>query len=486
MKLDVGGTKTDRVLAAAFGPDVYVIGGPVRDKLRELFHGVPFEPKDKDYVVVGATVKVVQDRLGSFGRLDAVGASFGVLKLTVDDEPTVDVALPRRERSTGWGHKNFEVDSGPHVTLEEDQGRRDFLMNAVAVQLTTGTLIEHPGALDDIRARRITAINGRQTFLDDPLRMLRAAQFAARIGFDIEETTLSFMTACSALVKTISPERIAEELTKLLVKSEQPSRGIRILHQTGILQSVIPGVEQGAGVEQNSFHRYDVLDHNLATLDRSRPDLVARWVALLHDIGKPATQSAEKGRYGYTFYSHDHVGAQMTATILRDLRYTNDMIDRAVRLVENHMYLADPTLSDATLKRFINRIGVDHLDDQFHLRFCDRLGSGVPSSSTAKRNAEFERRVRDILARKPPLSRKDLAVDGHDVLTAMAAALAMPVTKVAGPRVGKVLKILVDRVIDDPDLNVRDRLHDEMLNVVDAVLNDEKSAARKASGGGVR
>ncbi len=476
MKLDFGDTKTDRVLAEAFGTDVYVIGGPVRDKLREIFHGVPFEPKDKDYVVVGTSVDDVQERLRTFGRVDAVGASFGVLKFTLGGEPTVDIALPRRERSTGWGHKHFEVDSGPHVTLEEDQGRRDFLMNAVAVQLTTGTLIEHPGALDDIRAKRITAVNGRQTFLDDPLRMLRAVQFASRFGFEIEANTLGLITSSAAFVKTVSPERIAEELTKLLVKSEKPSQGIRLLLRTGLLPLVIPGVEHGAGVEQNTFHRYDVLDHCLAALDTSRPDLVARWVTLLHDVGKPATRSAEKARNGYTFYNHDRIGAEMSARILSDLRYTNDLIERVSRLVGNHMYVADPTLSDATLKRFINRIGVDYLEDQFHLRLCDRVGSGLGRTETAKDNADFERRVFEILASKPALDRTDLVVDGHDVMQAMAAALSMPARSVAGPRVGKVLSILLDRVIDDPDLNVRDRLHDDMLRVVDTVLDGEPHA----------
>jgi poly(A) polymerase/tRNA nucleotidyltransferase (CCA-adding enzyme) len=467
MRIELNRTQTDRILADTFGPSVYIIGGPVRDKLRSLLHGVPFEPKDHDYVIVGVSLDQVREKLGDIARIDAVGASFGVLKVTVPGEATVDVALPRRERSTGWGHRQFEVQSGPDVTIAEDQARRDFRMNAVAVQLVSGELITHPGAIEDIRDKRIAAINGRQSFLDDPLRMLRAAQFAARFGFQIDDETLGFMRGCSPLARTVSSERIYEELCKMLVRSERPSEGVRILYRTDLLAATIPGLEEGAAVEQNSFHAFDVLEHNLAALDASKPTLEARWAALLHDIGKPRTRSREKGRYGYTFYDHENVGAEMSQQVLRHLRCSNLLAERVTRLVTNHMYLADPTQSESTIKRFINRIGPELLDEQFHLRHADKFASGLPQGRNLESNERFERRVYEILAKQPPLEIRDLAVNGHDVMQAVIEARLKPAGFTPGAEVGQILRELRDRVIDVPEMNVRDRLRVEMMAIIE-------------------
>jgi tRNA nucleotidyltransferase (CCA-adding enzyme) len=467
MKIELNRTKTDRVLADTFGPKVYLIGGPVRDRLRSLFHGGEFEPKDHDYVIVGLTLDEVRDKLVGVASVDTVGASFGMLKVTVPGEPTVDITLPRRERSTGPGHKQFEVQSGPDITIEEDQARRDFLMNAVGIQLASGELVAHPGALDDIRLKRITAISGKQSFLDDPLRMLRAAQFAPRFGFQIDGQTRGHMSACAALIRTVSPERVNEELNKMLVRSERPSDGVRILLETGLLGLVIPGLEEGVAIEQNSFHAFDVLEHNLAALDASAPELEARWAALLHDIGKPRSRSKKKGRHGYTFYNHENIGAEMTQQVLHDLRYPNLMIERVTRLVANHMYVADPEQSDSTIKRFINRIGPELLDAQFRLRRADKLASGLPHGRNLERIEQFERRVYDILATKPVLEIKDLALDGADVVQAIIELGLKPENYKAGPEVGLILRQLRDRVIDIPELNTADRLRTEIAAIIE-------------------
>lgn len=469
MQLDFEFTAIDRVLAEAFGPDAFVIGGPVRDRLRHLFHGSPYDPKDKDYVITRHSFDEVHRRLAPLGRLDAVGASFGVLKLTMAGEPTVDIALPRRERSTGWGHKQFEVQAGPEIGIEEDQARRDFLMNAVAMRLTNAEVIAHPGSIEDIRARRITAINGRQSFLDDPLRMLRAAQFAARFEFEIEPHTFALMRECAPTVHADPPvaaERIAEELNKLLVKSARPSIGLRILRDTGLLGPAIPGLERTVGVTQNSFHAYDVFEHTLAVVDASRPTLVSRWAALLHDIGKPEARSAEPARHGYTFYDHERIGAGMAERILRGLRYPNDLVEQVTRLVANHMYLADAGLSDSAIKRFINRVGPDLLDDQFELRRSDKIGSGRSQDAKLDVNLQFQQRVYDVLARKPPLTLKDLAVRGEDVIEMLVQSGARPAGFRGGPEVGRILVELQDKVIDDPALNTREQLMREIGLVI--------------------
>jgi len=473
MKLDLITTRTDRVLVDAFGAAVFVIGGPVRDKLRSLFHGVPYAPKDNDYVIVGHTLAEVRERLGNMGRLDAVGASFGVLKLTLPGEPTVDVALPRRERSTGWGHRDFAIESGPMIGIEEDQARRDFRMNAVAVRLISGEVIAHPGAIDDIREKRISVINGRQSFLDDPLRMLRAAQFTARFGFAIEPGTLALMRETADMVRTVAPERVSEELNKMFVRSARPSDGLGILHATGLLPLVIPGLEQGAGVEQNRYHAHDVLAHGLATLDATRATLESRWAAILHDIGKPATRSPHKSGSGYTFYNHEHVGAEMAQQILRGLRFPNSFTETVTRLVANHMYVADPDMAEPTVKRFINRVGPGLLDAQFELRRADKIGSGIARPDSVERNARFEARVNETMARKPPLALKDLAVDGRDVIAALVERGLKPAGWRQGPEIGHVLNLLREQVIDRPELNTRDALNAS----IHAIIEDMKRSA---------
>jgi tRNA nucleotidyltransferase (CCA-adding enzyme) len=325
------------------------------------------------------------------------------------------------------------------------------------VRLTTGEVIAHPGALDDIRAKRIGVINGRQSFLDDPLRMLRAAQFAARFEFTIEPDTLAFMRETAQMIRTVAPERTAEELNKMFARSARPSEGVRILHDTGLLPLVIPGLEQGAGIEQNRYHAHDVLQHGLATLDAAQPELRSRWAAILHDIGKPATRSPHKSGSGYTFYNHENIGAEMAQQILRDLRFSNAFTETVSRLVANHMYVADPDMAEPTIKRFINRIGLDLLDAQFELRRADKIGSGLPRDDSAARNARFEARVREVIAHKPPLALKDLAVDGHDVMAALAESGLKP-AGYRGREVGQILALLCEQVLDRPELNTRDAL----------------------------
>jgi putative nucleotidyltransferase with HDIG domain len=291
--------------------------------------------------------------------------------------------------------------------------------------------------------------------------MLRAAQFAARFAFAIEPQTFVLMRECAPMIHAEPPvaaERIAEELNKLLVKSARPSIGLRILRDAGLLALVIPGLETTTGVMQNNFHAHDVFDHTMATVDASRPTLVSRWAALLHDIGKPAARSAEPAKHGYTFHGHERIGAEMAERILRHLRYPNEMIDQVTRLVANHMYLADPGLSEGAIKRFINRVGPDLLDDQFELRRSDKIGSGKPQDETLDANRQFQQRVYGVLAQKPPLTVKDLAVHGADVIAMLVKCGARPAGFHGGPEVGRILGALQEKVIDDPGLNTREQL----------------------------
>ncbi len=423
---------------------LFAVGGRVRDELRREIEGAAVPLKDLDYVVAGVAAEDLQELLRRLGRVDLVGASFAVFKVTFEGR-TVDVALPRRERSVGQGHRDFAVESGPHVPIGDDLARRDFRMNMIARALPSGEILDPHQGSDDIRARRIDILTPR-TFEEDPLRMLRAAQFAARFGYSLSPQTRSAMTNAASLVQSVSPERIAEEFTKLLVQAPKPAAGLALLYETGILAYIWPELLEGVGVEQNEWHAYDVYRHNLETLDAVPPgDLVLRLSALLHDVGKSRTKE------GPHFYRHEQVGADMARTMLGRLRFSNEVVETVERLVRQHMYVADPDLSDAAIRRFIRRIGLAHLDRQFALRAADIAGSGLPKRDDS--NERFQARVYAEVARKPAFSVKDLRIDGAGVIEAMVAMGLVEQNYRGDKRVGDALQYLFEQVTEQPGRN---------------------------------
>jgi putative nucleotidyltransferase with HDIG domain len=440
----------DETLARALPRgSLYAVGGRVRDEVRATLEPVEDPAKDLDYVVTGIAAGELRQRLERIGRVDLVGASFAVFKVAIQST-TIDVSLPRRERSRGIAHRDFEVHGGPDVSLEEDLERRDFRMNALARGIPSGEIVDPCDGAADIRARRIDIITDR-AFEEDPLRMFRAAQFAARFGYQLTRRALDAMRAAAYLAGSVSGERIAEELTKLLVKAHRPSIGFELLRETGVLAVLAPELVEGVGVEQNEWHAYDVWHHAMATVDAApRGDLVLRLAALLHDVGKPRTKQ------GAHFYRHEQVGADMAEGFLRRLRFSNDVAQTTAELVRNHMYEANPGLSDAALRRSIRRIGVENLERQFVLRRADISGSGLPKRDHS--NELFEARVRAELERKPAFSIADLKIDGNDVIAAMIRHGAAPKGFCGDERVGAALQHLFEEVTDEPERNERDSL----------------------------
>jgi tRNA nucleotidyltransferase (CCA-adding enzyme) len=440
----------DARLAAVLPPgSLYAVGGRVRDELRAAIEGFDYTPKDLDYVVTGVGLDDLTARLARLGKVDLVGAAFAVAKLTVDGL-TVDVTLPRRERSTGHGHREFEVQSGPEIPLADDLARRDFRMNMIARGLPGGELVDPFGGEADIRAHRIDILTA-VAFEEDPLRLLRAAQFAARFTYGLTEKTRAAMRGAAELVTTVAPERVHYELQKLFELAPRPSTGLRILAETGVLEHIWPELLEGVGVDQNEWHAYDVWEHGLATLDATPAgDATLRLAALLHDIGKPRTKD------GPHFYRHEQVGAEMATEMLRRLRYPNETIDTVEHLVLQHMYVQDPALSDAAVRRFIRRIGRENLQRQFAVRRADIVGSGLPKRDDS--NERFEARVWEEVRREPPFEVTDLAVNGNDVIASMIAHNFAPPDYRGDARVGAALQWLFEQVTEHPERNSREVL----------------------------
>ncbi len=440
----------DAVLTAALpGAEVHAVGGRVRDEFRTRLDGIPRPPKDLDYVVTGLSLDDLLAALKRVGRVDVVGASFAVLKFR-HDAGEADIALPRREKSTGVGHKEFAVEAGPEIPLEDDLRRRDFRMNMIARRLRDGAIVDPYGGVEDIRAERIDIVD-EATFVEDPLRMLRAAQFSARFGYRLTERTEAAMAAAADLVASVSAERIGEEMLKLM-RAPAPSVGIEILRTTGLLERIWPELAEGIGVDQNDWHAYDVYRHNLATVDAAPPgDVTLRLAALLHDVGKPRTAAPRPDGRGNTFYQHEHVGADMVPAMLARLRLPNETADTVAHLVRHHMYSADPNAQDKTLRRFVRRIGPEHVDRLFALRWADIDGSGLPKRDDS--NERFEARVAALIAERPALSVRDLALKGTDVI-ALFERKGLAGSGFRGDRrVGEVLQALFEEVTDDPSRN---------------------------------
>lgn len=442
---------------------IYEVGGAVRDRFLDNR-----TVKDRDYLVTGIPYDTLSGILRRFGRVDLVGRSFGVIKFTQfhDDKPiTFDIALPRREYSTGAGHKDFAVDFDPDLPVEADLVRRDFTINAMALALPGQELIDPLDGMIDLKNRTLR-MTSENSFLEDPLRMLRAVQFSARFNFDIEPTTLEAMKRHHELIRTVSAERIAEELNKLLEKAEKPSGGFQLMHETGLLAEVLPELEDCVGVEQpGGYHRYDVFEHTLRVIDACPPVLHVRMAALFHDINKP--QHRRLTDTGATFYGHETSGSRTALRVLKRLRYPRDFARDVAMLVERHMFTT--AVTDKGMRRLVRRVGQELIFDLLDLRRADVVGQGM--GGTTEDVDEFERDIRDELDRKPPFGFSDLALNGADIMKLFGLK--------PSPRVGQILNHLMERVLDNPEDNTRERLiefaqdyHENTMDVNDSEKNE--------------
>ena len=318
-------------------------------------------------------------------------------------------------------------------------------------------LVDPFGGLADVAARVLRAVGEPGVrFAEDALRMVRAVRLAATLGFAVEANTLAALKAQSSLVAHISGERIASELSKLLAAPE-PSVGLRLMGETGLLEHISAELASQRGIPQNKVPGEDLWDHTLRTVDAAPADRpVVRLAALLHDIGKPAAFAD-----GH-FLHHDAIGARTAASLLDRLRSPRAVRDRVVALVEHHMFSYEPGWSEAAVRRFIGKIGAlgdGALDELLALREADNVGSGL--AAEAGLLDELRARITAELAAEVVLDRHGLAIDGDDLMT----ELGLP----QGPLLGRMLDDLLERVIVDPDLNERPTL----LLLAQAMLGDE-------------
>jgi len=428
--------------------ELYCVGGALRDEML----GIKAEDPEIDFLVRKIQPQDLEQILRRFGSVELVGKSFGVYKFTPEKtETTYDIAYPRKERSLGPGHREFAVDWDWQLEVEKDLQRRDFTVNAMARDLRDGRLIDPYGGRRDIEDRVLRMMFVR-AFEEDPLRVLRGVRFAGQLQFTVDPATLEAMGDSSSLLDTLSSERIQEELTRILTRSERPSEAFVLMRELGALERILPELDRCAGVEQNEFHPDDVFVHSIKTCDCApRSNLAVRWAALLHDVGKvdkKKTVTDEKLGDRVVFYGHQIVSAEVAVRVLRRLRYSNVLVGRCAHLIRHHMFDYEAAWKASTVRRFIRRVGEDNLADLFDLRRAD-AASRAPQAE-GRGLEELEARIRHELDARATTRVEDLAVDGRDVMSEGAVE--------AGPEVGKVLSELLEAVLEDPELNDRETL----------------------------
>jgi tRNA nucleotidyltransferase (CCA-adding enzyme) len=419
------------------GHEAYVVGGCVRDALMGR------EPGDWD-VATSARPEAVQK---AFRRTVPTGLAHGTITVLVGEQH-VEVTTFRGEHGYTDGRRPDQVVFG--VTLEEDMSRRDFTVNAMAYDPLAQRLVDPFGGQRDLGARLIRAVGDPVArFREDGLRILRAVRFLATLEFELEPATRAAIPAALDILAKVAVERVAAELAKIL-GAPRPSRALVPIAETGILKVILPELVPMIGQAQNRHHAHDVWQHTVAVVDATSGDWVRRLGALLHDVAKPHTAAPREDAPGeYTFYRHDSVGADMAAAICRRLKLAGADRDRVVGMVAHHMFWYTPEWTDAAVRRFVQRVGPENLPDLYALREGDVVGRGRGEDPDVELG-ELRRRSEAILAAGQALSVRDLAIGGSEVMDALGVR--------GGKIIGDVLKALLERVIEDPAENDRERL----------------------------
>lgn len=415
------------------GFEAYIVGGCVRDLLMNK------EPKDWDVTTNAKPEEIQKLFSNSFYENE-----FGTVGIKTDNEkyPLVEATTYRIESK--YSDKRHPDKIKFAKTLQEDLQRRDFTINALAIKIEKKDckLVDFFEGQKDLKNKIIRAVGDpNERFLEDALRMIRAIRFFSQLDFKIDPNTFTSIKRNSKNLKHISAERIKDEFTKIIL-SPKPSEGIDMLHETGLLNFIIPELEKGVGVKQNRHHIYTIYKHCLLSLKFCPSEkLEVRLASLLHDIAKPQTKRGEGENA--TFYNHDHLGARIVRKILQRLRYSNEIVEKVVLLVDNHMFYYNPDeVGESSVRRLIKKVGLENIKDLIDLRIADRLGSGVPKGKPYKlRHLEY---VIDKVSHDA-ISVKMLKINGNDLMRNLEMK--------PGPKIGAILDVLLAEVIEDTSKN---------------------------------
>ena len=434
------------------------------------------ESKDADFLVPGLGTDELKRALAPHGRVEdlvVAGRLVGVRLHPHDREirklapAGIEFAPPRKEVSTGPGRHDFEIVADPSLSVEDDMRRRDFTVNAMARRLSTGALVDPLGGRTDLE-RRVLRTVSPTSFVEDPLRLVRALRFVSQLGFEPDRSTLRQMREEAASVRFVSGERVGGglaadglgELSKLLFGRE-PARALRLARDTGVLVQLLPELEHAIGFGQESRYHSLTLDEHAFAVVQAAADanysLAVRLAALFHDVGKAhVAWRGTDGRLhyyakpGYADKSHEQVSCELARVALLRLRYPTALRNRVLRIVRYHMFRVG-TATPVRARRFLAKHGDELAFELVDHREADLRGKPGPDGRPPVQDLERLERFRELLQRerRQPHRLADLAVDGNDLI-----ALGFR----PGPELGRVLRDLLHDVLEDPSRNTQDDL----------------------------
>ena len=438
------------------GFEAYLVGGAVRDVLMGK------KPSDWDLTTSAKPEQV----MSIFKKVIPTGIAHGTVTVHFCNEE-IEVTTFRTESDYSDGRHPDKITFAS--TIEEDLSRRDFTMNAIAVNLEDGCIVDPFEGQKDIKNKIIRTVGDpMERFSEDGLRPIRAIRFSAQLGFSIEKETFASIsnTKIQNVTKGISLERFRDELLKLL-KAEKPSIGLKIMEETGIMQIFMPEFTECRNCIQRdfrAFHEFDVMDHLIYSCDgapKEKPNV--RMAALLHDIGKPSAKKIVDSPEGQinTFYNHEQFSSRISKNLLTRLKFSNAEIQNITHLIENHMFNYESTWTDAAIRRFLVRVGYENLEDLFDLRLADIYGMhNKPvrghDSPTIALLLELKERCDKEHSANSALSLKSLAINGKDLIQN-----GIP----AGKDLGRILNELLETVLEDPTQNNKETLLKIGLNL---------------------
>ena len=444
------------------GFKAYIVGGCVRDLLRGV------EPEDWDVATNAKPEEIGKVFLRSFSD-----NKFGtVTVLTGSQNPKLkEIEITPFRIDEKYTDKRHPDKIRWAKNIEEDLARRDFTVNAIALEAETQKITDPFWGQKDLKRKVLKAVGEpKDRFNEDALRLMRAIRFATTLGFKIEKNTEKAIKQNSTLLQMISKERIRDEFLKIIM-SERADEGIELLRKNLLLKNIVPELEEGCGVSQNKHHIYECYQHSILSLRYAAKkgfNKYVRLAALLHDIAKPRVKKG-KG-LNATFYNHEVVGAKMTNQILRRLKFSKKDVEKITKLVRFHLFYYNvDEVSDASVRRLVRKVGPENMEELLQIRMADRIGSGVPKAEPYKL-----RHLKYIIEKvsQDPISVKMIKTNGEDVMRSLNIK--------PGPKVGQVLDILLSFVLENPENNEKVFLEKEIKKLGKLSEKKLENLAQKA------
>jgi len=434
--------------------EAYLVGGCVRDLLLKS----PSADKPKDWDI---TTNARPEEIQKMFPDSIYENQFGTVAVkTKATDPTLKIIEITTFRKEGKYTDKRHPDTITFAkTLEEDLSRRDFTINAMAIEIQKSKIkiIDPFNGQKDLKDKLIRTVgNPDERFQEDALRLMRAIRFSCELNFNLEAKTLAAIKKNSSLLRFIAKERIRDEFIKI-INTPNASKGLLLLQETNLLKQFIPEIEKSIGVSQNKHHIYTVWEHLWRSLDyasQKNYSLEVKLASLFHDIGKPITKEGE-GKDA-TFYNHEIVGAKIVRQILTRLKFPGDQADKILLLVRYHGFVYDPEITtDAAIRRLLIKVGKDNISALAQVREADRIGSGCPKAVPFRLRHflfKIEKIIQQLEGKEPSL--KMLKINGNDV---------MEILKIQpGPKIGFLLNILLEEILDEPEKNKKEYLEKKL------------------------